>query len=92
MGRYEGKKATSLSMSGQTIKNWRQFVKTSVKIYSQILLLALKEKVNYKSLHTKITSNLAILPFNSLEISFIKRKNKMNFLSCISICVVYVEI
>ena len=78
MGRYEGKKATSLSMSGQTIKNWRQFVKTSVKIYSQILLLALKEKVNYKSLHTKITSNLAILPFNSLEISFIRRKNTVN--------------
>ena len=80
MGRYEGKKATSLSMSGQTIKNWRQFVKSSLKIYSQILLLALKEKVNYKSLHTKITSNLAILPFNSLKISFIRRKNTVNFI------------
>ena len=76
MGRYEGKKTTSLSISGQTIKNWRQFVKTSLKIYSQILLLALKEKVNYKSLHTTITSNLAILPFNSMEISFIRRKKK----------------
>ena len=67
-------------MSGQTIKNWRQFVKSSLKIYSQILLLALKEKMNYKNLHTTITSNLAILPFNSLEISFIRRKNTMNFL------------
>ena len=60
-------------------KNWRQFVEISLKIYSQILLLALKEKVNYKSLHTTITSNLAILPFNSMEISFIRRKKKRIF-------------
>ena len=79
MGRYEGKKTTNLSISGQTIKNWHQFVKTSLKISSEILLLALKEKVNYKSLHTTITSNLAVLPFNSMEISFIRRKKKRIF-------------
>ena len=66
-------------MSGQTIKNWRQFVKTSLKIYSQILLLALKEKVNYKSLHTKITSNLAILPLTVWKFLSLSEKTKWIF-------------
>ena len=42
-------------MSGQTIKNWRQFVKSSLKIYSHLILFYLIH-FNMRSLPKNLTS------------------------------------